>query len=222
MARHNGTDWGSIIGGIAQLAIVGGATVAVFSAREAALDKLLASSTEEAVGQLIQSIPNMDEDTWSFFSRGLQTRAEQNAYAYRLLLFATDIHTTCVGVDNILDRPITQAKMLVETTVHEMNDATWSIFDLILEIRSQTDMRAQALHAYAKQARNAPLLAEELFRESLHAALADGVITASEASDLEQLRQQLYISADVARRLLSDVKAERAPKQLAKPSMSYY
>jgi hypothetical protein len=210
MGRQSNTDWGAIVGGIAVI----GDGIALYIAREAALDKLLEASTEEAIGQILHSVPHMDDNTWELFVRGLEARAQHSAPAYRLFRFANDVRMICVAIDQMLSKPLSHAKMIVETTAREMDDATWNIFTYILGLRGQINMAARAIRAYAEQSRNAPLLAEELFRESLRAALADDVITATEASELEKLRQQLQLSADIAHRLLEDVRSERAQKSL--------
>ena len=206
--RTNDTGWAELIGGLAQIALVGGAAYVVYQAREAYIERLLACSTSDAIKSLLETIPGMDENTWNLFLSGMNSRAQTSSHAEGLLAFASIVHKITETVNHLLSKPIQQAKFTLENTVHDMDDATWNVFRYVLETRTGDRLQAQALLNYAENNRNKGGFAEDLFRESLQAALADGIITSKEASDLEALRHKLNMPAETGRRILSEVRNE--------------
>lgn len=220
MSRRSRTDWTTILGGIAQLAIAGGMAYAVHKARESFIDQLLALPTDEAVQFLIQEVPQMNEDAWNTFARHLRPRAEISNYARKLLHFAVEVRKVSLSVDYLLAKSLSQARAILSSTVQDMDEAEWDIFECVLGVRAETSLTARALLNYAVDVRESieyeadevltvddVLALEDLFRTKIEAALADNVITASEASELERLRQDLNLSPETARRILIEARA---------------
>lgn len=214
MSRRNENDWATILGGIAQLAIVGGAAYTIYKAREAFIDQLLTQPTDEAVQLLIREVPQMDNDTWDNFFKYFHHKAETSDYALNLLSFAIDVHKISVSIEQLLTKPLSHAHAVLSSTVQFMDDATWNIFEYVLIECAKSNLTARALLNHAVDVRNSTEHAEDLFRESIEAALADDLITAKEATELEKLRRDLNISPEVARNILVEVKtAKRAIRE---------
>ena len=215
--RTSDSGWETVIGGLAQLAIVGGAAYVMYQAREAYLGQLVTSSASDAIKSLLETVPGMDDTIWNLFFNGLQSRAQISYHANELLTFAVAVRKTALEIDHILSKPIPQAKIILDNIISDMDDATWNIFRSVLEMRSTDQLQARALLNYANNCRSDERFAEDLFRESLRAALVDGFITSREASDLEALRRKLNISSNTARHILSEVKNGGRPDYLSLP-----
>lgn len=209
VSRRSNTNWASILGGIAELVIAGGAAYAIYKARESVIDQLLNLPTDKAVTLLLQMVPQLDEDSWDTFATHLRSKAETSLQALRLLLFAVEVRKVSQSIDYLLAKSLSQARAVLSSTVREMDDAEWVIFEYILGERAETNLTARALLNHAVDIRESGDHTEELFRASIEAALADDVITASEAFELEKLRKELSISPETARDILIEVQKAR-------------
>ena len=108
--QNNNTGWGEILGGLAKIALVGGATYVVYKAREAYIDQILAYSTSDAIQSLLENIPGMDDNTWDLFLDGMNNRAQVSRHAADLLAFASVVREITITVNHILSKPPTTSK----------------------------------------------------------------------------------------------------------------
>ncbi|GEM_PF-7081055 len=198
--------WADLIGSLAQIALIGGAAYVTYKAREAYIDRLLTLSPQDALVSMLEAIPEMSEDAWRLFVSGLETRSQGNRYAKALLEFALNVRKVTDFADNLLSMPVHHATIVLEHTMQGMDDALLNLLRCVLTIRSINHLSAQVLLNYINEIYERGNSTENLFQESLRAALADGVVTPHEASELEQLRRKLNIPAEVAHRIFLDVK----------------
>lgn len=199
-------DWTNLLGGVAQLSVVGNVADAIIKTRDAFINQILAQPIQHAVQFLIREVPRMEQETWQIFFQHFHQRAEQSDYAFKLLLFADNVHTISLTVQQLVLRPVPQAKAVLDSSVRAMDDASWNILKYILGQEARVNPVASDLLGYATTLRQRPN-AEETFRASIKQALSDHIITPEEASKLERLRQDLQIPPEVARDILLQVRA---------------
>jgi hypothetical protein len=194
------------------------------------VDYLLAQSVGNARAELDQLVPFMEEDAWETFHSILAAKARTHVNANSLLVYAMRVrhmqpireeefrqHVRDALADNVITAEETAELDHLRRRLNIKADHAEHIIEEMKQERSRTmviTMTQQPTSSSTSDKTDSDF-SEELFRNSIRMALADKVISPEEGAFLEQMRQKMNITADLARQIFNEVQSEATPQPFA-------
>ncbi|OQW91110.1 MAG: hypothetical protein BWK78_05485 [Thiotrichaceae bacterium IS1] len=143
------SDWGDIFAGLAELAVgaavVGGVACAVSSSMDKGIDQLVKTSEEEAIPELADQVPRMDNDTWNLFYDRLTVKAQHNDYARGLLAFSICVRRSMAEIEQLLSYSIQEALSIITEVFPQKEEIEKLAFFGTLNTYAGENVKAKAI-----------------------------------------------------------------------------
>lgn len=145
----NEWNWNMFFKQAATAAFVLGAGYAGHRVRENQMDDLLAMSFEDALRVVIESVPQMNNDTWLDFQQRLANRINTNRKAAKLLEMSRLMVASENEIRDVISRYNTmEAHTILVGMLHAKTELEQFATVAFLRYMAQTDPQARAIMGY--------------------------------------------------------------------------
>jgi WD40 repeat protein len=119
-------------------------------------------SREEALQYLFPRMATLDEETWNLFLTHMKSQAATNQKAQFLLDVAIGVREMTPAIERLLCQETSSVIAYVFELVPTLNEPAWTVFQLVLTGKAQTNAYAQQLVSFAHDVRNASETAQKM------------------------------------------------------------
>lgn len=148
----NEFNWQTLLKGVAIFAGAAGLGYLTAKGIDQAVNKVLQYDTNTATSQLIQSVPNMTNETWDLFIRNLSHKTKNDNHAKDVYNIAVYIRQSDQKLDEILQKyNVQDSIMMMNGILVNRNDFEQAIFAALLKLKSGTNLKAEAALNYMKR-----------------------------------------------------------------------
>lgn len=149
---NNEFNWSDVIKGVALIAGAAGVTYLAAKGIDQAVNEILESDTNTATSRLIHSVPNMANEVWSMFTANLSGKAQYDRHAQNIYNIAVYVRQSDQKLDDILQNySVQDGIMMMNGIMANRNDFEQAIFAALLQLKSQTNIKAEAVLGYLKR-----------------------------------------------------------------------
>lgn len=148
----NEFNWADVLKGVAILAGAAGLGYLTAKGVDQAVNEILESDTNSATSRLIQSVPNMADEIWNIFTLNLSNKAQYDSHAENIYNIAVYVRQSDQKLNEILQSyNVQDGIMMMNGILANRNDFEQAIFAALLKLKSQTNLKAEAVLGYMKR-----------------------------------------------------------------------